>query len=848
MNLITSLLENFREKEHPYEETMGLLIVSAYSDGDGVPLSKALFSFIGSSVEVDVNPSASSDLNDKLQSLSPASVFRPPEFQSQHSNFHRIFLSDITWDDVNQWMQDGDGTIKRCSPKQREEITNIVFSRSNGNPLHIRYLLQFLEQDVKLLQKPIHKKQIPSELEDLYLSIFSHQDVAVQDFVQVASLLAQHTCIGGDVYFDVLEIAMNISCLDIVERATCLGLIEFSLTQPCICFCRESFQKAVYHSIVDEKALSLAVGRRIWRSAILSQDKIEVSEEDLVARVLLSTKLLKSSIDLLTDIDERIYMSQLCYETGQKSSSLGDFYTSAQLFEFAICVLGSELWQRHDFYETSLLLHNATAQAYCSITDYDNMDRMLDLIFDHAVVFKDKLPAYLIMVYASGSRHQHLDAYTTTCMVMRELGEPINANPSTITVIFHFLRTRWLLCSKSDSYLRSLPVAEDADFLLLLQFLSFASFHTYTIKPNFSVLLLLRLARFAVSHGISGPSAVGLCAFGFVLNSFGNFTEAHRMGQLALGFADRFNIWRPRVYSVYYGNIHHWTYPFRDSLEPMRLAQREALAFGDMENHAASFFIEMISSFHAGLPVSIFEPRARSCCHDIDEIDQRNALLLLMPFWSLLNDLQGSKSKLVLRPESEIIDASSALNHCIKEGNKFMAGVYYVYRTIWFYFIEDYGQALQKAKKASELIQIFDFDLTLYEGLAALSMAWTTKSWMRRRTLFVIGKKSAKRMKRWADRCPENFRNKQWLLEAEIAALNGKSVQALSSFERSIVKAKQEGFVHEEGMAYEHLGNHHRRLGSDSEAKLSYASARIAYEKWGASILVDRMDALLHLL
>ena len=831
--LVKSLLSKNKSELHQVQSDMGLLIVTTYSDGVGVFSSNSFLSFLASS-----NDTRATDWNSTVE-WKPL-VVTPNYYHSY--NVHQIVLSDLTWDDVNQWVQECDGTIKRCSRKQREEITNIVFSRSNGNPLHIRYLLQFLEQDVKLQLEPIHKKQIPSELEGLYLSIFLKQDVSVQDFIQVASLLVQHTSNGGDVYLDVLEIAMNISCLDIVERATCLGLIECSLSQPFICFSRECLQKAAYHTIVDISSLSLAVGRRIWRSAILSQDKIEVLEEDLVARVLLSTKLLRNSIDLLTDIDERIYMSQLCFETGQKSTSMGDFYTSAKLFEFAILVLGSELWQRRDLYEASLELHTASAQAYCSIADYDNMNRMLDLIFDKALTFQDMLPAYLVMVYASGSQHKLLETFRVSSMVLQKLGEPVSANPGTITIITHLLRTKWSLQFKTDRFLCNLPIAEDASYLMVTQLLSFTMFIVYMNYPNLSLILVCRLIQSVLKHGVCGPSSVAFSCYAFVLCSTGNFKEGYRMGRLALQFVDQFESWRPRVHVLVYGYVNHWTCPFRSSMEPITHAQRASLLVGDLEIYAVTASFYLMTALSVGISLKVLEPTAQSFCRDLSVVGQKNQLLLVIPLWSLINDLQGGQAQMSL--VGDIKNLASVLNHCIKEGNKYMTGNLYAYRTMWYYLIGDFEQALQMAKKSYEQRQISDHALMFFEGLAALSMAWTSNSWLRRRKSFAVGKKAAKRMKRWADRCPENFRNKQQLFEAEIAALNGKSAQALSLFNQSIAKAKHEAFVHEEAIAYERLGHYQRRLGNDPEAKTSYASARNAYEKWGASILVDRMDDL----
>jgi predicted ATPase len=823
LKLINDMLRNSKTGVQQQEALKGLLLVASYSDVDDVPAPHSLLSLIESTANDNPHPSTPTEVG----------------CQSHSKNIHHIVVNDLTWDDINEWVHDCGGVIQQCSANDHDAITDIVFRHSNGNPLRIRFLLHFLEKENALLREPIHKKRIPSKLEDLYTILLLRQDVSIQKAVQATAVLARY----GDyeVHLEVLEIALTAPCLDIIEAARCIGLIEYSVTRPSLFFRRESFQNVTYNTIPNSTSLCLEIGRRIWSSTILSEGKKEVSDEKVIARVFLSTQLLQNCVDLLSDIDERIYMSQLCYETGLKASSLGNFRTSVKLFEFAICVLGSELW-RNDLYDASLVLHNATAQAYCYVADYENMKRTLDLIFDNAKTFGDKMPAYLIMVYSSGSGHQLLETQRISSMVLQELGEPVSDNPCTITVLSYLRMVKWTLQRKTDRFLCNLPIADDTDHRIKTQIHCFMMFTGYMAFPNRAIFLCCRLILSSIKDGICGPSAMAFSSYAFFMSGRGDFEVGHRIGQLVLQFSERFGAWWPRLHTLIYGYVNHWTYPIRDSLEPLKRIQRASLLFGDLEIYAVSSNLYIKTAFYAGVSLRVLEPSAQLLCRSLSAVGQKNQLLSFLQLWSLMNDLQGGKNRLEL--DGDINNTSSALKHCIKEGNKIMTGNFCIYHTIWYYIIGDYKEALLMAKKAFKQRKIYDYTLTFYEGLAALATAWTSKSCSQRRSI-ALGKKSAKYMKRWANRCPENFRNKQLLLEAELAALNGKSSQARSLFNQSILKANHETFIHEEAIAYERLGHFQRRIGNVAEAKFSFASARSAYEKWGASILVDRMDDLL---
>jgi hypothetical protein len=97
-------------------------------------------------------------------------------------------------------------------------------------------------------------------------------------------------------------------------------------------------------------------------------------------------------------------------------------------------------------------------------------------------------------------------------------------------------------------------------------------------------------------------------------------------------------------------------------------------------------------------------------------------------------------------------------------------------------------------------------------------------------------------MKFLARSCYSNFGNKVALLEAEAAALTGKTTLALSRYNTAIKLAKKEGFLSEEGLAYDRLGQYHCILGSVQGAAPFFEGARSAYQRWGAKTLVECME------
>ncbi len=69
------------------------------------------------------------------------------------------------------------------------------------------------------------------------------------------------------------------------------------------------------------------------------------------------------------------------------------------------------------------------------------------------------------------------------------------------------------------------------------------------------------------------------------------------------------------------------------------------------------------------------------------------------------------------------------------------------------------------------------------------------------------------RMRRWADNCEANFRHLQYLMEAELARLDGAREAALERFDAAIDTARKSGFLRDEATACEWAARHLLALG-----------------------------------
>ena len=96
----------------------------------------------------------------------------------------------------------------------------------------------------------------------------------------------------------------------------------------------------------------------------------------------------------------------------------------------------------------------------------------------------------------------------------------------------------------------------------------------------------------------------------------------------------------------------------------------------------------------------------------------------------------------------------------------------------------------------------------------------------------------------WARHCPENFRSRAALADAEIARIEGRVADAERLYEEALTSARESGFVHDEAIAYETAARFWRARGYPlfGDAYLQEACAR--YRRWGAEGKVQQLSRL----
>jgi hypothetical protein len=478
------------------------------------------------------------------------------------------------------------------------------------------------------------------------------------------------------------------------------------------------------------------------------------------------------------------------------------------------------------------------------VGDFDRFDHLIASVLQNARDFPDKLRASTLQIYALGSRSRHEEAVRLGLKVLGELGERFPRRGRKFATMVGVARTTFLLRQKTDDALLGLPTLVDPEKLATMRVLSILWMSVLIACPDLGPLLVVRLIQITLEYGLCAPSTLAFSSFGMLMLRRGRHKEAFRYGQLSLVALDKFQAteYLPRVFCAVYAGFNTWKFPLRSSLKHLAFAHQVGLETGDIESAMFNSMLYTLIAFWAGRPLEGLLIETQQSISLMQKYRQDTALRftsLLLQF--VLNLTGRSRDPLILT--SDDYEREVEVKRIGRSAHNYYRTPLSMYRFLLAFYFNEYDLA-EKLARESRSNKFFDtgslmYSLnSFYQAMTAMALAQHSRD--RRRVSFA--RRSLKRLKKYEQLVPENCQNKVLLIEAELAAYNGNMELALAKFARSIDKAGEEGFLHEQALACERAGSALRRSSDYAGALPFLCRAQSLYQEWGAHAKVVQMN------
>ncbi|SPA33764.1 putative serine/threonine kinase with signal transduction histidinekinase and gaf sensor [Cupriavidus taiwanensis] len=655
------------------------------------------------------------------------------------------------------------------------------------------------------------------------------------------SALALLACLGNDTTVDTLARGWPGDARELepaIREAVHAGLV--SCGENVLRFSHDRVLEAAYSRIAEptRQAFHLRVGRLLLERTPC--DEIEANVFTIVGQLNRATENIEVQ-------EERDKLAELNLAAALRAKSACANTAALHYLSIGLALLGDHGFARHQALAFDLTLHMAECEFLTG--DSARAEHRLESLAARtssltALAVLTQLQLGLLM---TGGRRA--EAVTVGLAYLQRAGVEWASHPTATALAREEALFARHLGEREIAELAALPLMTDPGALATMRVLIALVQPAWYTDDQLRRLVVLRMANLSLSHGNSDESALAY-AWVAMLHVAASTDEPAGVAfeRLSIEVAERRGIdrIRARVYQVVGGNLLHWSKPLRVARGLLRQALALTQQIGDL-TYAA--YIRSNLMTHA---LAIGDPLA-SVQRDADS----GSVFAWGPRFTLVADRLAPQRQLVrtlrgVTPVFGRFDAKDFSEASFEARLRGDVGLLLVSCWYWIrklqarYLAGAAAEALDAAEQARPLLWTSPayFEQAEYHFYAALARAACCNP-------AVEGELAAHlpdlaghhwQLAQWARRCPATFAHRATLVQAEIARLEGRDIDAMRGYESAIASARESDLIHIQALANELAARFYLDRRLDNVALVYLRQARHGYMRWGADAKVWQLD------
>ncbi|WP_449421018.1 trifunctional serine/threonine-protein kinase/ATP-binding protein/sensor histidine kinase [Phormidium nigroviride] len=772
-----------------------------------------------------------------------------------------ITLQPLSLADMNQLV----ANTLNCDLPLAQPLTELVYQKTQGNPFFATQFLKALHDDklitfdwdIRHWQCDIAQVRALAITDD----VVEFMAVQLQKLpTQTQEVLKLAACIGAQFDMNTLVIVGEKSPEETaavlwkaLQESFILPTTEIykffiqtdsltatdSAANPTYKFLHDRVQQAAYSLIPDEEKqiAHLKIGQ------LLLTHISPTEKEEKLFEIVNQLNIGKS---LILYQAGQIELAKLNLKAGQKARAATAYTAAFEYCTTGIALLGEDRWQPQ--YELTLALYEtATETAYLS-GKFEQMKQLAAIITEHSKNLLDTIKVYEIQIQAAQAQHQFIEAVQIALKSVERLGISLPQQPSQLDVTKAFEATKSILAGRQPLDLITLPQMKDPNKLAVLRILTAVSSSAFVVTPALLPFIVLEQVNLSVQYGNTSFSANGYAYYGLILCGMTEEIDfGYQCAKLALLLLEHFNAkeMKARVYVGIYCSVWHWKEPLKNSLPFLREGYQVGLETGDLESATICGFIYISYCWFIGRELSDLSRESAAFRTQIAHLNQEGLTSHLTVFQQAILNLIGDAAE-PWRLSGDAFDREEIVPVLERSGDRTVLYYFYATELSLCYLFGKLDLAVEAAIAAEKYIGgatgLFIVPLCYtYDSLAHLAI-YSQVSEAQQQDILERVAKNQEKMKKWADRAPENYLHKFYLVEAERCRVLGQKSEALDLYDRAISLAKEHQFLNEEALANELAAKFYLEWGREKFAQVYAIEAYYTYSRWGAKAKVDDLE------
>jgi len=604
-------------------------------------------------------------------------------------------------------------------------------------------------------------------------------------------------------------------------------------------FFHDRVQQAAYSLIPEDQKGSthLKIGQRLLNNT---------SPAEQEERIFDMVNHLNVGWELIIQQAERDKLAELNLLAGQKAKAATAYSAAVEYFNVGRKLLAIDSWQSQ--YKLTLILHNEAVEATFLSGDFEQMQRLAEVVLQQAKTLLDQVKVYKVKIQAYIAQNEPREAINKALQVLKLLGVEFPQNQNSSDIQRGLEETASILSGKRIEDLIDLPQMTDPYKLAAIQLLSSVYTATYIAAPERLPLMVLKKVNLSIKNGNAPASAFAYANYGFLLCAVvGDPDSGYQFGQLALSLVSRVNAKETYTKTCVIVNVlvRHWKEHLKETLKSLKSNYSIGVEIGDLEYAAYSLLLYCEHSYFMGKELGELEREISNYWNAIAKIKQETVLHHQEIYWqSVLNLLRITENP--CRIKGEIYDEETMLQ--LHSSANDQTGLYRLYFTKFqlCYLFGEYSEAIENAAIAEnhlgaviglQLVPLFHF----YDSLTWLAVYHNTPQSEQKDILEKV-RMNQEKMEKWAHHAPMNHLHKFYLVEAERHRVLGEKVEAIEMYDQAIALAKENEYLNEEALAHELAAKFYLEWGKEKLAKPYLTDSYYAYARWGAKAKIDDLE------
>lgn len=802
--------------------------------------------------------------NDKIRGLQIVACYRDNEVYDSHSlilsinkmvtrqaYIQQITIGGLAFDSAAQMISDA----FRCSTDYVTELTEVIYSKTNGNPFYLKQFIKFCRRKEFIFFDFAEKvwkwnieaiKTCPAE-ENVVDFLIRNVDHIPYETINLLSLGA---CIGQIFKVNILseifgkkteqillDLRKAVSLEIIYPIKNNIGIDEETEFQ----FSHDRFQQTFYTILPEIERCN------IHYTLAAYYEKIGYGNDEYTKKQFIMADNYSKAFSIIGGETEKRRVSEILLRVAHFACIVSAFDTAIHYLEQ---IIGS-FAEVHVDDNFSFLVYVEYHSALCSLSKYADADKIYNLL-ENLVKEPIRLTDNCCLQAISlSNRGRYKDAFMLGIELLEKLGVHFPADDLLNTIIKEIDIFYYELSNDEFPGIEELPKAHSIMEFSVGKILNRICTAGLFYNPLYSFWAIITSAKRVIKNGYTPE---GLSLYGsltLLLIPFRNdYKLSYNLARSAMKLAEKNGYRLFRMYHLFSLINCHWFEDLKNSISYARESCSGNITVGDFEFACFTYFTT--------------QQIVLETCENIDELiaESNSALAFsekhgnIHAYGSFISFRQLCKSLVTKDSEGSFNDDSFSESDHIDEvsGNHMALCFFYTLRALSAVIYLDFDIAFELTEKAAQFMPSITgfYANSLHNFLNSLSICKRIegKRCTEEEKAFLISKLSANQIwlrERAAD-APANFQHLYDLIEAERYMLENKDTDSLtvykkmlSLYEKAMIGAAESNRIYHYALACELAVIQFIKMDSLRFATVYLKEAYSAYLSWGATAKAEQM-------